>query len=104
MPLPRTTSTNSYQHILLTFSLLTLFLGVNGQDNSPYSRYGIGDLVPQTNIFTRGMGGLSAAYIDNFSAINTKFCNAGCLIEVNIANIRVAAQRNAGCACVAYFN
>ena len=67
MPLPRTTSTNSYQHILLTFSLLTLFLGVNGQDNSPYSRYGIGDLVPQTNIFTRGMGGLSAAYIDNFS-------------------------------------
>lgn len=42
-------------------------MGVNGQDNSPYSRYGIGDLVPQTNIFTRGMGGLSAAYIDNFS-------------------------------------
>lgn len=36
------------------------------QDNSPYTRYGIGDLVPSTNINTRGMGGISAAYIDNY--------------------------------------
>src|SRR4030095_7749492 len=37
------------------------------QDNSPYSRYGIGDLVPSTNIPSRGMGGLSAGYIDVLS-------------------------------------
>src|SRR5438128_1542849 len=37
------------------------------QDNSPYSRYGIGDLVPNTSITNRGMGGVSAAYSDLFS-------------------------------------
>lgn len=46
----------------------TLFnLQSSGQDNSPYSRYGIGDLVPNTNIINRGMGGLSAAYTDPLS-------------------------------------
>jgi hypothetical protein len=37
------------------------------QDNSPYSRYGIGDLVPSTNISTRSMGGISAGYTDALS-------------------------------------
>jgi hypothetical protein len=32
--------------------------------NSPYSRYGLGDVVPSQNILTRGMGGISAAYWD----------------------------------------
>jgi hypothetical protein len=32
--------------------------------NSPYSRYGLGDIVPSQNIATRGMGGISAAYYD----------------------------------------
>jgi hypothetical protein len=39
------------------------------QDNSPYSRYGIGDLVPPTNIVGRGMGGISAGY-NNILSIN----------------------------------
>ena len=37
------------------------------QDNSPYSRYGIGDLVPSTNINSRGMAGISAGYTDFYS-------------------------------------
>lgn len=32
--------------------------------NSPYSRYGIGDLLPSQNILNRGMGGVAAAYWD----------------------------------------
>lgn len=40
----------------------TAFQPAFSQDNSPYSRYGIGDLVPGMNINSRGMGGLSAAY------------------------------------------
>ena len=39
------------------------------QDNSPYSRYGIGDLVPPTNILNRGIGGISAGFSD-FLSIN----------------------------------
>ncbi|MGK2861258.1 MAG: hypothetical protein ACSLE0_04955 [Chitinophagaceae bacterium] len=37
------------------------------QDNSPYSRYGLGDLVPSTNVNSRGMGSISAGYNDIFS-------------------------------------
>jgi len=40
---------------------------VLAQDNSPYSRYGLGDLAPKTNIVTRGMGSFSAAYADPLS-------------------------------------
>ncbi len=39
------------------------------QDNSPYSRYGLGDVVPNTNVVNRGMGGVSAGYAD-FLSIN----------------------------------
>jgi len=40
------------------------------QENSPYSRYGIGNLIPQSNIANRGMGGISAGYSDATS-VNT---------------------------------
>jgi hypothetical protein len=39
------------------------------QDNSPYSRYGLGNAVPPTNIITRGMGGISTGYAD-FLSVN----------------------------------
>lgn len=49
----------------------TAFTPAFSQDNSPYSRYGIGDLTPVTPVNTRGMGGISAGYVDyrsvNFS-------------------------------------
>ena len=44
-------------------------LSTLAQENSPYSRYGMGDLVPNQNIVSRGMGGLSAAY-PNYLSIN----------------------------------
>jgi hypothetical protein len=49
------------------------------QENSPYSRYGIGDLTPNHNVFTRGMGGISAAIADNQS-IN--FTNPASLAKI----------------------
>jgi hypothetical protein len=45
------------------FSLLG-FVSASAQENSPYSRYGIGDLYPSQNIVNRGFGGLTAAYTD----------------------------------------
>ncbi len=47
--------------------LFTAFSPVFSQDNSPYSRYGIGDLVPPTHITSRGMAGISAGYTDYLS-------------------------------------
>jgi len=58
-----------------TFRLLFLLIlaintqVVSAQDNSPYSRYGLGDLVPAGNMANRSMGGISAAYTD-FQTIN----------------------------------
>ena len=48
---------------LLAF-LLLLANTVAAQDNSPYSRYGLGDLNANQNVINRGMGGVSQAYSD----------------------------------------
>ena len=47
--------------------IFTIFLysTAAGQENSPYSRYGLGDILPSQNIINRGMGGISAGYSDN---------------------------------------
>src|SRR5258708_2900208 len=50
------------------------FSRVSAQDNSPYSRYGIGDLVPSTHIIGRGMGSLSAGIVD-YSGLSINFNN-----------------------------
>ena len=51
-------------YLLLTLSIQLLAAGMNAQDNSPYSRYGLGDHHSNSNIFSRGMAGLAAAYSD----------------------------------------
>jgi hypothetical protein len=38
-------------------------------ENSPYSRYGLGDILPSQNILNRSMGGVAAAYSD-FHTVN----------------------------------
>jgi len=48
-----------------TIGLLTAFFictNINAQENSPYSRYGMGDIVPTQSIALRSMGGISAGY------------------------------------------
>ena len=50
-----------------TFGLISaLFISslAMAQENSPYSRYGIGDIAPNQNMVNRGMGGISAGYAD----------------------------------------
>ncbi|HMP94098.1 MAG TPA: hypothetical protein PKD90_14540 [Phnomibacter sp.] len=39
-------------------------LGVHAQINSPYSRFGLGDMANARNVSTKAMGGLAAAYSD----------------------------------------
>lgn len=46
-----------------------IYASAAAQENSPYSRYGLGDLSPNHNIITRGMGGIAAGYSD-FQSIN----------------------------------
>lgn len=54
------------QSIRQVLLLLLLNIGVfvaEAQINSPYSRYGIGDLFNNSNAITQGMGGMSLTYI-----------------------------------------
>ena len=46
---------------ILFFSLF-IYSIASAQDNSPYSRYGLGDVLNSQNISTRGMGGIGAGY------------------------------------------
>jgi hypothetical protein len=55
--------------VLLALSSLSV---ASAQGNSPYSRFGLGDLLPNSNISTRGMGGISAGYAD---ALSVNFSN-----------------------------
>ena len=55
--------------VFVLLSGLFCYKGFGQNTNSPYSRYGIGDLLSSQNIVNRGMGGLSTAYAD-FQSLN----------------------------------
>jgi hypothetical protein len=58
------------KRVSLVFVLsLSVISAAISQDNSPWSRYGLGDIVPSGNIVNRGMGHIGAAYND-FQTIN----------------------------------
>src|SRR5216117_2802655 len=64
----RSVKSTTLRNLLMAFGLqLALCSFLNAQDNSPYSRYGLGDISPNTNIVNRGMGSFSAAYADPLS-------------------------------------
>jgi hypothetical protein len=58
------------KHKLTFLLLIALPLFCFAQENSPYSRYGIGNMLPSGNILNRGMGGLSAGFTDP-ATVNT---------------------------------
>lgn len=58
------------KHKLTCLLLAALPLFCFAQENSPYSRYGTGNLVPASNIANRAMGGISAAVADA-TTVNT---------------------------------
>ena len=75
-----------------TFGLIiALFISsfVIAQENSPYSRYGVGDLVPNQNIVNRGMGGIAAGYSD-FQSIN--FINPASLANLKSTVFDIGAD------------
>src|SRR4051812_27242222 len=47
---------------------LFFYSTASAQENSPYSRYGLGDVVPNQNMANRGMAGVSIADTNIFSA------------------------------------
>ncbi|MGZ5190946.1 MAG: hypothetical protein ACXWCZ_07975, partial [Flavisolibacter sp.] len=63
-------SSITYKRISLLGIIWISFLSARAQyENSPYSRYGLGDILPSQNVLNRGMGGVAAAYSD-FHTVN----------------------------------
>lgn len=62
-------TTAKLKGIFLIISALFIYTLATAQENSPYSRYGIGDIVPNRNIVSRSMGGVSTGYSD-YQSIN----------------------------------
>jgi hypothetical protein len=52
--------------IFTTVFLANMVLIAMAQENDPFSRYGLGQSVPATNVTNRAMGGVSVAYSDFF--------------------------------------
>lgn len=74
--------------ILPLLLIITISATLSAQVNSPYSRYGLGNLYPTSFTAANGQGGLSAAYFSP-SAIN--YANPASYAEVNGANFDVGA-------------
>ncbi|MEO6328042.1 MAG: hypothetical protein ABIO55_03885 [Ginsengibacter sp.] len=69
--------------------LLALPLITFSQENSPYSRYGIGNLVPDGNILNRGMGGISAGTAD---PANVNFINPAAYSNLLYTTLDIGAE------------
>ena len=75
--------------IPVLFVVLGFQWSANAQENSPYSRYGLGDIVPNHSILSRGMGGIAAGVLD-YQSIN--FTNPATLGSVSNTIFEVGAE------------
>ena len=53
------------KQITLFIFVFFIYTFATAQENSPYSRYGLGDVVPSQNMVSRAMGGITAGFIDS---------------------------------------
>ncbi|MFI5171587.1 MAG: hypothetical protein ACHQFW_04310 [Chitinophagales bacterium] len=73
--------------LIVVFSITSL----SAQVNSPYSRYGLGNIFPATFGASNGMAGLSAAY---FTPTNINYLNPASYSEIGFAIFDVGAAGN----------
>ncbi|MEO6135923.1 MAG: hypothetical protein ABIP35_12265 [Ginsengibacter sp.] len=79
------------KHKLTCLLLAALPLFCFAQENSPYSRYGIGNIVPQGNIANRAMGGISAAIAD---AITVNTVNPAAFANLSNTTLDIGLEYN----------
>jgi hypothetical protein len=75
---------------VLSFTLIfAQFL--QAQENSPYSRFGLGDILPSQNILNRSMGGLSIPYND-LQSVN--FVNPASYAYLRVTTLDIGVEYN----------
>jgi hypothetical protein len=90
MPLASSTMHKKFSLLLLCALLASGVLHAQ-TENSPYSRYGLGDLLPSQNIMSRGIGGVSAAYAD---IISVNFTNPASYSRLKRSTLDFAVELN----------
>jgi hypothetical protein len=83
--------TNCFSAVLMILMLSLASMLTRAQENSPYSRYGLGDLTPAQNIVNRSMGGIATAYGD-YSTVN--FTNPASYAELKITTLDIGLDYN----------
>jgi hypothetical protein len=83
--------TNCKKYVFIL--LINVLIGFQSfsQENSPYSRYGFGDLIPTQNILNRSMGGMSLAYWD-LQSVN--FTNPASYAQMKLTTFDVGLEYN----------
>jgi hypothetical protein len=82
-------TTANFKKLTVLFSATLFFLNVFAQENSPYSRYGLGDVIPNHSISSRGMGGIAAGLAD-YQNIN--FTNPSTLNKVRYTTFDIGTE------------
>ncbi len=72
-------TTTQFKKITLSIFVIFSYTFASAQENSPYSRYGMGDIVPAQSLTNRTMGGISAGFIDSLGIVQFSH-------SINIAN------------------
>lgn len=75
---------------VVSFISVGYFLNAQSLSNSPYATYGIGDVKYDNTIETASMGGISTAYISDFSS-NFNFANPANNTNFDLTSIRLEA-------------
>ena len=83
---------NKVYFLLSAFLLIVLAGTAQQNDNSPYSRYGIGDISDNNFNHTRQMSGLGSSYIDGYhinivNPASYSFLNATALSLIHISGV-----------------
>ncbi len=60
-------STTMNLKLSLVIFLLSITFYATAQENSPFSRYGLGDIYPSQNIINRALGGIGSTYVNGQS-------------------------------------
>lgn len=82
-------TTDCLPSLFVSAAFLICSLSGAAQENSPYSRFGLGDRISGQNILNRAMGGLSVAYSD-LQSVN--FVNPASYAELKVTTLDVGAD------------
>jgi hypothetical protein len=77
---------------LTVLSLVATGFQLSAQENSPYSRYGLGDLNPNQNINSRGMGGITAGFFDAQGMQSINFTNPASISNISFSILDIGAE------------